>query len=121
MAPTNETQTAVATVVKDSFFDDPFFSDWWKDFDAPMMQTYDTTFQRQISGTIQFKAFYNRSDFNAIIFWFNRNTAKVVVGLVLRSEVGQIDGFRDNLVDEATGLHDLQGRQVRHRDRYRRL
>ncbi len=40
---------AVSTVVKDSFFDDPFFSDWWKDFDAPIQQTYDKTFQRQIS------------------------------------------------------------------------
>ena len=33
--------------VKDSFFDDPFFRDWWNDFDAPMK---DKTLQRQISG-----------------------------------------------------------------------
>ena len=33
--------------VKDTFFDDPFFKDWWNDFDAPMK---DKTLQRQISG-----------------------------------------------------------------------
>ncbi len=42
-------KVAVSTIVKDSFFDDPFFSDWWKDFDAPAQQTYDKTFQSQIS------------------------------------------------------------------------
>ena len=45
-----DTRVCVSTSVKDSFFDDPFFSDWWKDFDAPMQQTYDKAFQRQISG-----------------------------------------------------------------------
>ncbi len=45
-----DTRICVSTVVKDSFFEDPFFSDWWKDFDAPMEQTYSTAFQRQISG-----------------------------------------------------------------------
>ena len=45
-----ENRVCVSTSVKDSFFDDPFFSDWWKDFDAPMQQTYDKAFQRQISG-----------------------------------------------------------------------
>ena len=33
--------------VKDTFFDDPFFRDWWNDFDVPMK---DKTLQRQISG-----------------------------------------------------------------------
>ena len=46
-----DNRVCVSTSVKDSFFDDPFFSDWWKDFDAPMQQTYDKAFQRQISGT----------------------------------------------------------------------
>ncbi len=44
-------KTAVSTIVKDSFFDDPFFSDWWKDFDAPM-EEYEKKFDRQISGDI---------------------------------------------------------------------
>ena len=35
--------------VKDTFFDDPFFRDWWNDFDVPMK---DKTLQRQISGKI---------------------------------------------------------------------
>ena len=35
--------------VKDTFFDDPFFRDWWNDFDVPMK---DKTLQRQISGNI---------------------------------------------------------------------
>lgn len=43
-------KTAVSTVVRDAFFDDPFFSDWWKDFDQPMQNTYQNTFERQISG-----------------------------------------------------------------------
>ena len=51
MSSSGENRVSVMTSVKDSFFDDPFFSDWWKDFDAPMQQTYDTAFQRQISGT----------------------------------------------------------------------
>jgi len=34
--------------VKDTFFDDPFFRDWWNDFDVPMK---DKTLQRQISET----------------------------------------------------------------------
>ena len=42
-------RTKVSTDIKDSFFGDPFFKDWWNDFDAPM-QTYNKTFQRQISG-----------------------------------------------------------------------
>ena len=36
--------------VKDTFFDDPFFRDWWNDFDVPMK---DKTLQRQISGKIR--------------------------------------------------------------------
>ena len=46
----NTVRTVVTTEVKDGFFDDPFFSDWWKDFDAPAQKTYDVAFQRQISG-----------------------------------------------------------------------
>merc|ERR1712083_839189 len=26
----------VSTVVRDDFFNDPFFKDWWSDFDSPM-------------------------------------------------------------------------------------
>ena len=52
----SENRVCVSTSVKDSFFDDPFFSDWWKDFDAPMQQTYDKAFQRQISGMWWFSA-----------------------------------------------------------------
>ena len=47
----NNAKALVSTEVKDGFFDDPFFSDWWKDFDAPAQKQYDVTFQRQISGT----------------------------------------------------------------------
>ena len=41
--------TYVATVVRDDFFNDPFFKNWWADFDKPM-STWDKTFNRQISG-----------------------------------------------------------------------
>ena len=37
----------VATVVRDDFFNDPFFKDWWADFDVPMV-----AFNRQNSGKI---------------------------------------------------------------------
>ena len=37
----------VATVVRDDFFNDPFFKDWWADFDVPM-----AAFNRQTSGNI---------------------------------------------------------------------
>ena len=50
MSSSGENRVCVSPSAKDSFFDDPFFSDWWKDFDAPMQQTYDKAFQRQISG-----------------------------------------------------------------------
>ena len=42
--------------VKDTFFDDPFFRDWWNDFDAPMK---DKTLQRQISGKISLQQYSN--------------------------------------------------------------
>jgi len=48
----DDSKVAVSTAVKDSFFDDPFFSDWWKDFDSSAQKTYDQTFDKQISGTI---------------------------------------------------------------------
>ena len=38
----------VATTIKDSFFDDPFFKDWWNDFDLPM-ENWNKEFSRQIS------------------------------------------------------------------------
>ena len=39
---------SVSTVVRDDFFNDPFFKDWWADFDLPMRNVQ---FSRQISGT----------------------------------------------------------------------
>jgi len=47
---TGDDQKAVFTSIKDSFFDDPFFKDWWNDFDLPM-QSYNKSFNRQISET----------------------------------------------------------------------
>ena len=41
-------QTNVSTIVRDDFFNDPFFKDWWADFDLPMRNVQ---FSRQISGT----------------------------------------------------------------------
>ena len=51
-------RTAISMDVKDTFFDDPFFKDWWNDFDAPMK---DKTLQRQISGNkmCNILSFYN--------------------------------------------------------------
>jgi hypothetical protein len=46
-----EEKTAVKTFVKDSFFDDPFFSDWWKEFDVPEVENYEKKLDRQPSGT----------------------------------------------------------------------
>ena len=41
--------TYVSTVVRDDFFNDPFFKNWWADFDKPMA-TWDKGFNRQVSG-----------------------------------------------------------------------
>ena len=41
--------TAVSTVVRDDFFNDPFFKDWWADFDVPLA-VRGTQIDRQISG-----------------------------------------------------------------------
>ena len=49
MAADEGKNTYVATVVRDDFFNDPFFKNWWADFDKPM-STWDKTFNRQISG-----------------------------------------------------------------------
>ena len=49
MAAEEGKNTYVATVVRDDFFNDPFFKNWWADFDKPMT-TWDKTFNRQISG-----------------------------------------------------------------------
>ena len=38
---------SVSTVVRDDFFNDPFFKDWWADFDMPFKTVQ---FNRQISG-----------------------------------------------------------------------
>ena len=38
---------AVSTVGRDDFFNDPFFKDWWADFDVPM-----AAINRQTSGKI---------------------------------------------------------------------
>ena len=40
-------QTNVSTIVRDDFFNDPFFKDWWADFDMPFKTVQ---FNRQISG-----------------------------------------------------------------------
>ena len=37
----------VSTIVRDDFFNDPFFKDWWADFDMPLRNVQ---FSRQISG-----------------------------------------------------------------------
>ena len=52
MAAEEGKNTYVATVVRDDFFNDPFFKNWWADFDKPM-STWDKTFNRQISGKIE--------------------------------------------------------------------
>ena len=41
--------TYVATVVRDDFFNDPFFKNWWSDFDKPMASA-GKAFNRQVSG-----------------------------------------------------------------------
>ena len=40
---------AVATVGRDDFFNDPFFKDWWADFDDPSAKA-GKQLDRQISG-----------------------------------------------------------------------
>ena len=55
MAAEEGKNTYVATVVRDDFFNDPFFKNWWADFDKPMT-TWDKTFNRQISGKQKFDA-----------------------------------------------------------------
>ena len=40
---------AVATVGRDDFFNDPFFKDWWADFDTPSAKA-GKQLDRQISG-----------------------------------------------------------------------
>ena len=40
---------AVATVGRDDFFNDPFFKDWWADFDVPTA-VRGTQLDRQASG-----------------------------------------------------------------------
>ena len=43
--------SVVNTVVRDDFFNDPFFSDWWGDFDVP--SNFKISLTRQISGINQ--------------------------------------------------------------------
>ena len=45
----SEHKKCISTTIKDSFFDDPFFKDWWNDFDFDAMDGYNKNFQRQIS------------------------------------------------------------------------
>ena len=45
----SERKKCISTTIKDSFFDDPFFKDWWSDFDDSTMDSYNRNFQRQIS------------------------------------------------------------------------
>ena len=40
---------AVTTVGRDDFFNDPFFKDWWADFDLPLAGA-GRQLDRQISG-----------------------------------------------------------------------
>lgn len=37
----------VSTIIRDDFFNDPFFKDWWGDFDLPLRNVQ---FNRQLSG-----------------------------------------------------------------------
>ena len=48
-AKMSEHKKCISTTIKDSFFDDPFFKDWWNDFDFDAMDGYNKNFQRQIS------------------------------------------------------------------------
>ena len=43
--------TPVTTVVRDDFFNDPFFKDWWGDFDKPK-ETWGKSLERQTSGVL---------------------------------------------------------------------
>ena len=57
MAPSGEdgqgnNRKLVSLDVKDTFFDDPFFRDWWNDFDLPKQNA--TSLQRQISSKFIF-------------------------------------------------------------------
>ena len=44
---------AVTTVGRDDFFNDPFFKDWWADFDLPLARA-GKQLDRQISGNNNF-------------------------------------------------------------------
>ena len=43
---------AVTTVGRDDFFNDPFFKDWWGDFDLPISRA-GKQLDRQISGGVE--------------------------------------------------------------------
>ena len=43
---------AVTTVGRDDFFNDPFFKDWWADFDLPLKGN-SKQLDRQISGGVE--------------------------------------------------------------------
>ena len=47
---------SVSTVGRDDFFNDPFFKDWWADFDAPLAVA-GKQFNRQVSGGHRIKPF----------------------------------------------------------------
>lgn len=42
-------ENQVSTIIRDDFFNDPFFKDWWGDFDLPLRNVQ---FNRQLSGKI---------------------------------------------------------------------
>ena len=47
-----EESAGVTTVIRDDFFNDPFFKDWWADFEAPK-SVNETKIERQSSGNKQ--------------------------------------------------------------------
>ena len=48
---TEQQGKAISTIIRDDFFNDPFFKDWWADFDMPLRNVQ---FNRQVSGKISF-------------------------------------------------------------------
>ena len=61
--------TYVATVVRDDFFNDPFFKNWWSDFDKPMA-TAGKAFNRQVSGRKKYKRKFILYTINITILFF---------------------------------------------------
>ena len=53
----------VSTIIRDDFFNDPFFKDWWGDFDLPLRNVQ---FSRQMSGKKGFNGKYLNVESNVI-------------------------------------------------------